>query len=331
MLAGSSAHAILDATLLQNAHFIRNWYFPLQVGPSGLLAATASVLAACAYYVSGSRPHMQDYRNLGVFGLKSGFVILGGIMLVLSPPKMFLTLVPFCWLLMVPPAGTQRQHTIARGVAGLIGAVMSLYPFPVGNYQQINIGALLPVVMVPILAYDVLTALHQREAVRRLPGWRYSFLAVTTVLVLGAAVTLRSAREYWHSVPLGLPGTSLIRAGQEQADDLRWVTAQLSSCTSSYSMPGMLSFTFWAGHSLPTALNINDVLAFISAAQQESIVQELSRQPDLCIVYNPEILQFFDRGQIQTNPPLLRYLHTDFAPTAERDGFVILKRRASVS
>ena len=177
MLAGSSAHAILDATLLQNAHFIRNWYLPLEVGPSGLLAATASVLAACAYYVSGSRPHMQCYRNLGVLGLKSGFVILGGIMVFLSPPKMFLTLVPFCWLLMVPPAGMQRQHTIARGVAGLIGAVMSLYPFPVGNYQQINIGALLPVVMVPILAYDVLTALHQREAVRRLPGWRYSFLA----------------------------------------------------------------------------------------------------------------------------------------------------------
>ena len=152
-----------------------------------------------------------------------------------------------------------------------------------------------------------------------------------TVLVLGAAVTLRSAREYWHSVPLGLPGTSLIRVDQEQADDLRWVTAQLSSCTSSYSMPGMLSFTFWAGHSPLTALNTNDVLAFISPAQQESIVQILSRQPDLCIVYNPELLQFFDRGQIQTNPPLLRYIHTDFAPAAERHGYVILKRRPSVS
>ena len=34
MLAGSSAHAILDATLLQNAHFIRNWYRSASGGPT---------------------------------------------------------------------------------------------------------------------------------------------------------------------------------------------------------------------------------------------------------------------------------------------------------
>jgi hypothetical protein len=81
--------------------------------------------------------------------------------------------------------------------------------------------------------------------------------------------------------------TGWIRVSRERADDLRWVTAQLSSCAASYSVPGMLSFAFWTKHSLPTTLNINDVLAFIGPAQQASIVQELSRLRDLCIVFNP--------------------------------------------
>ena len=55
----------------------------------------------------------------------------------------------------------------------------------------------------------------------------------------------------------------------------------------------------------------------------------LSNQPDLCIVYNPAFLRFFDRGQIQSDPPLLHYLEADFVPVADRDGFIILRRRAT--
>lgn len=332
MLAGSSAYAILNATLLQNIHFARNWNIPLFLGPTGGLAAMASVLAAVAYRASESWSRMQDYRNISVVTLKSGFVLLGVQMLLFSSEEqVFRILVPFCWLLMVQPAGIRQQHAFGRGVASLIGAILSLYPFPVAGDAQIRIGTLLPVIMVPILAYDLLKALRERRAGKRLPArFRSGPAAVAVVLAIGAVATLRSARAYWHAVPLGLPGTSLIRAERKQVDDIRWVTAQLSSCASSYSMPGLLSFPFWTGHALPTTLNINDVLAFIRPQQQQRIVEALSRQPDLCVVYNPGYLQFFDRGQIVTDPPLLHYLQADFVAAAERDGFIILKRRTSV-
>jgi hypothetical protein len=330
MLAGSSAYAILDATLLQNTHFMRNWNIPLYVGRTGLLAAAASVLAALAYGASGSWSRMQSYRDMGVVTLKSGFVLLGApLLLFASPEQVFQILVPFCWLFMVQPAEIRQQHAIGRGVASLIGAILSLYPFPVAGHQ-IRIGTLLPVMMLPILAYDLLKALPEHRAGRHLPALFHSGpVGVAVVLAIGAVATLRSARTYWHGVPLGLPGTTLIRMEQKQADDMRWVTTQLSSCASSYSMPGLLSFTFWTGHALLTTLNINDVLAFIRPTQQQSIVEALSRQSDLCVVYNAKYLQFFDRGQIETNPPLLNYLQTEFVPTAERDGYVILKRRTS--
>jgi hypothetical protein len=324
MLAGSSGYALLNAVLLQNAHFIRNWYFPLHLGPYGLAAAAASALTALAYFTSGSRPFMQ----MGILALKCLFVLLGVFSILHAQMQVFPMLTPFSWLLIVAPAGNQRLHPVGRGIAGLIGSIMSLYPFPVAGTQTYT-GALLAVIMVPVLACDVLTSLHERGA-RRLAALYSIAWAATAVLVLGTALTVRNAYIYWRNVPPGLPGTSLVRVNRAQADDLRWVTGELASCASSYSIPGMLSFAFWTGHALPTALNINDVLAFIQPAQQEEIVQALSAQPDLCIVYNPAFLREFDRGQIETNPPLLHYLQADFVPVADRDGFIILKRRASV-
>lgn len=324
MMAGSSGHALLNAMLLQNAHFIRNWFFPLDLEYRDLAAAAASVFAAAAYSATPSRPSLQDYRRLGLQVLKFWFVVLGIFSIAFEPSRIFPILTPFCWLVMIPPAGDQRLHPIARGAAGLIGAIMSLYPFPVAG-TQINIGALIPVIMIPILGCDVLTSLPQKGT-PPLHARLTTLLTAAIVLSPGAFLTLRSARVYWHNVPLGLPGTSLIRVDQTQADNLRWVTSELSSCGSSYSLPGLGSFTFWTGHALLTALNINDVLAFIQPAQQEEIVQALSRQPDLCVVYNPEFLRFFDRGQIQTDPPLLHYILTDFVKISERNGYAILKR-----
>jgi hypothetical protein len=332
MLMGSSVYAILNATLLQNTHFAENWNIPLYVGPAGGLAAMASFLTAVACRASELWSRMQEYRNISVVALKSGFVLLGVQMLLFSSEEqVFRTLVPFCWLLMVQPARIRQQQAFGRSVASLVGAILSLYPFPVAGDAQIRIGTLLPVMMTPILAHDLLKTFAERKASEHLLALsRSNSVAVLVVLAIGAVVTIRSGSIYWRAVPLDLPGTSLIRVERKQADDIRWVTAQLSSCASSYSLPGWSSFSFWTGHAPPTPLNINDVLAFIPFQQQQAIVEALSRQPDLCIVYNPGYLRQFDRGQVGKDPPLLRYLQADFIAAEERDGFIILKRRTSV-
>ena len=64
MLAGSSAYALLNAVLLQNADFIRNWYIPLHLDQHGVMAATLSALAAVAYRAGGSRASMRVFRDL---------------------------------------------------------------------------------------------------------------------------------------------------------------------------------------------------------------------------------------------------------------------------
>ena len=237
---------------------------------------------------------------------------------------------------MLPPPGVRQAHTIARNATGLIAAMLSLYAFPVAGTQNL-VATLLPVALMPVIAHDALVDLQRRGvfgsgcATVKLATRTAVAAALTIGTYAGAGLTADVARAYFGGVPLDLPGTDWIRVSREQADDLRWVTEQLSSCAASYSVPGMPSFAFWTKHSLPTTLNINDVLAFLGPAQQASIVQELSRLPDLCIVFNPTILKLFDRGQIATNPPLLRYLSNDFVPRAERHGYVILARRSDGS
>jgi hypothetical protein len=330
ILAGSSLPAILNAVIFQNVNFVRHWYVPMNLGVNGLFVACGSLMIAVSYYVTASWPEMRLTRDLGLIALRFVYVSLGlALMFSLARPLKILT--PLCWLIMLPPATSPGQYIFGRSVLGLLGAVFSLYAFPVAG-DQVTIAALPAMLAVPIVAHDLVTEVRRLGLIVPLISSRPLGAFASVALVLfGVLATLRSAGVYLRDVPLGLPGTSAIRVDKERAEELRWVNEHLAACENSYSIPGMWSFAFWTGHPLVTGQNINDVLAFISPAQQEAIVRELSRKPDLCVVYNPVRLRWFDRGQIETNPPLLRYLKEDLSPVAQHGAFVILKQRPSAS
>jgi hypothetical protein len=332
MIAGSSAYAIFNAVLLQSAGWIRNWWRPLDIPSYGVAAAAASVGAALLWRVAASRPELQDQREVGLLVLRCAYVVAAAGALALFDRMLFFSIVlPFFWVIMLPPASVREPLPVTRRAAGLIAAVMSLYAFPVEGWQQDSVATLLPVALAPVVAYDALIELWRLGLFGHINATVAARIVIAATLTIGIGPTILVARGYFGGVPLDLPGARFIRVDQRQADDLHWVTAQLSSCAASYSVPGMPSFAFWTGQPLPTTLNVNDVLGLISLARQEGIVRDLSRLPDLCIVYNPTILKRFDRGQIATDPPLLRYLRDDFVPKAERHGYIILVRRGDAS
>ncbi len=331
MAVGSSPYAIFNAVLLQSAGWIRNWWRPLNIPSYGMAAAAAAVGAALLWRIAAARPQLQEQRELGLLVLKCAYLVATiAAAMLFNPLLQFSIVLPFSWLIMAPPAGVREPFPITRKAAGLIAALMSLYSFPVAGPQTL-VALALPIALAPVIAHDALIELRRRELVARATATMALRAMVAASLGIGAGLTAYVVRAYLIGVPLDLPGAGLIRVDPDQADDLRWVTAQLSSCASSYSVPGMPSFAFWSGHPLPTTLNINDILAFTSPAQQAGIVRDLSRLPDLCVVYNPTILKRFDRGQIATDPPLLRYLRNDFVAKAERHDYVILVRRADAS
>jgi hypothetical protein len=329
MAAGSSLYGILNGVLLQNMYFVRNWYIPLHVGSRGLLAASLSLVAAGAYCLGVTRPGLSRRLDLAVAALKSLFVATGlWFFLRHDVLDLFRLLVPFCWLLLARPETAANPYRIARSAAALIGVTMSLYAFPVAG-QQVEIAGALPLLILVVLAHDVAATLRAHWPDRYVPMWSWLPVGASAIAIaLGAVATVNSVWTYYRGAELGLPGTAFIRTdNRQQVEDLQWVTRQLSSCHASYSLPGLDSFYLWTGQLPPTMLNINAQLNFLNSSQQQSVVDVLSRKEDLCVVYNPDFLHRFDRGQAAANPPILKFVSTDLMTTSERDGFIILRRR----
>ncbi|HEX7872845.1 MAG TPA: hypothetical protein VF475_08040 [Sphingobium sp.] len=320
LLQGSSAFAILNSVLLQNVHFIQNWYIPSPVGLEGSFASLISlILCLFARYpvgnsrLSGSRPLLLRACK-ALFGIAS-------IVSITDPVRIFTYLTPFCWLGLTNAGGAVRP-SIGRNALCLFAATMSLYPFPVAGHQ-VDI-ATMPTLLVAILV------LHDM-ATPNLPLWltsiRMRIAGGAGLLALLAFFTIRSAQDYARAEPLGLPGTGYIRVEADHLANIRWTNAAMKSCNRSFSLPGQFSYALWAGQPLVTDLNVNDQLALLTWPQQKQIANALSRQRDLCILYNPTLLKFFDRGQIQTNPPLLRHILTHSVEEARRGDMIILRLR----
>ncbi len=332
MLVGSSAFGILNAVVLQNEGFVRNWYVPVRVGNTGVFSASVSLLAAGAYWVSGTQPKLRPYRKHAILVMQSIFVLAGLWFCFRNSAYSAIYIVkylaPFCWLLLTSPDADATPFRTARSGLALIGATMLLYAFPIGG-TQVNIVAVLPLVVVAVLSRDVASALSRQWNSERLRLLSWMPAGMTAfVCVMGGYATLEAMGTYLTGVELGLPGTSFIHVDRQRAEDLRWVSSQQSSCSASYSIPGLHSFSLWTGQALPTTLNVNAELNFLSKKQQEAIVDALSREPNLCVVYYPALLKFFDRGQAAANPPLLRFASTALEASSEHDGYIILRRHA---
>ena len=215
---------------------------------------------------------------------------------------------------------------------GLFAAFMVLYAFPVPWGQSV-LGTLWTVILLPLLFQDFCA--FQRS--RRLQS---SFLSISpsawrriaTGFVggsLAAILAIQTVANFAHRrelEPLGLPGSSLIRADPEQASDYRWAVGKLAECQAFYTFPGLLSFYFWTNQKAPTGLNINISLGLLSEAQQATVVSDLEKYNDLCILYDPELLLAIDRGQIVNNPPLLRYIRENFIEVEVHGTLRLLRR-----
>lgn len=333
---GSSPAAILDVIVLQNSRFIRNWYFPLPIPWWSLALAAVAVCTVLCCRAAEERPRWQGTAHTLAALLKLGVGTASVALLALAAfglapwwqmmIALFQLLMPFSFLILLPSAG-QAEVGLGRASLALLAAFMTLYAFPVGG-QQVTIAEMFPLCAVPVLVAEGasdLRTLYARHTFA--PPWARAAAGALTCVVLVAALAHQTRRAWWNwgGWPAsGLPGASLIHLRPREIARYQWVLQQVASCPALYTFPGLLSFHLWTGRPWPTALNSNDPLALLSTAQQERVVSDLARQPGLCIVTVPALLEFFDRGQIASRPPLLRYIEENFVPIAERSPYRVL-------
>lgn len=338
---GSSPYAMLDAIVLQNGRLIRNWNYPLPI-PLGAVGLAASALAVALWCRAAvTRPRLQHGALTAVALLKLavgaagvGFVALMATGMGnwgLGSALLFEIVVPFSFLMLVP---TVERPTIGAGRASLalLAAFMVLYPFPVAG-TQVVISLVLMVCALPVLLAEGAAEVRALRPGRLTAAFRprpAAGLLMCAVFLGALAIQTRHAWWAWGGgMESGLPGTHLIRLAPKLRAREQWVLQQLASCPAFYTFPGLMSFYFWTGRPSPTALNSNDTLALLTPAQQDRVIADLERQPGLCIVSAPEVLEFFDRGQIVNRAPLLRYIDANFTPVAWNGPYAILKRNPS--
>ena len=342
LLGHTSAHAILNAVIFQNAHFVRNWYYELWPGYTGAASMALGVGSAVVYSILRRRADTIALADrfalwlklvIGVLGIAvacCGFVVNHqGLAAFL-----FTCLEPFCWLILVPRSQDELTATPVRGALGLLSAFLVLYPFPVAGAQLYD--ALLPMVIIlPMLVKDAVDGLPTVGKLLQLgPGSRripvHAFVATAVVGAFAIQTTL-AVVHYISGVPLGLPGGRLIRVTQPLADEMRWGVAALSRCDSFYTFPGQLSYYFWTQAESPTLVNNNNELGLLSWQQQEHVITDLSEHPGLCVLRRKRLLHWFDRGQIDTRPPLLRYIDENFVTVDSRGPLELMRRKPVVA
>lgn len=334
MLAGgSSLGAMIELTVTQSGHFLRNWHYPARIDRGGLgaLAIASAGLLACL--LGGRLAPRLPWLALGE-ALKAAFLLLIAWQFVaLFVPLLpvfgygtfhsFWLLAPAGALLLIPPRTGAPAQPAARAALVLLAAINVLYPFPVSGHQT-NVAAAPLAVIAALLAHDLLA--------RRVAGGQgarhpiAAALAVVLLLSLSVGLVVRTELRRTFQ-PLDMPGARLVRAQPEAVTALHEAVGHLAACPASYSLPGSFSLQIWAGHRPPSGLNNNNPLGLLTHAQQERLVAALAAEPGLCIAVLPAQLAAFDRGQIATRPPLLRFLEAEFEPVAEAGGHLIHRRR----
>ena len=59
------------------------------------------------------------------------------------------------------------------------------------------------------------------------------------------------------------------------------------------------------------------------------MVSEIDKYEGLCVLYVPDLLNAFDRGQIENDPPLLHYIRENFAEVEAQGTFHLLRRTST--
>ncbi len=344
MAKGVTVAELLDAIIFEPQGRIHTWYGSPDIQNWALIGAAISLVLASIYVIGRAHLGTRAIANISVsyfkifIGVLSVFLIF--FKLFSETAHLFISdlifpgLVPFAWLFIVPV--DEKPLPLARQMLGLFAAFMVLYAFPVPWGQSV-LGALWTVILLPLLFQDFCAFRRSRREARRLqlsypsipPSvWRRTVTGVVggslaVILVVQTAANFAHRRDL---EPLGLPGSSLLRADPLQASDYRWAVGKLAKCQAFYTFPGLSSFYFWTNQKAPTGLNTNNPLGLLSEAQQATVVSELDKYKGLCVLYVPELLQAFDRGQIVNNPPLLHYIRENFVEVEARGIFHLLRR-----
>uniref|UniRef100_Q025S5 Glycosyltransferase RgtA/B/C/D-like domain-containing protein n=1 Tax=Solibacter usitatus (strain Ellin6076) TaxID=234267 RepID=Q025S5_SOLUE len=334
---GTTLQALLRMTVLQHAGTARNWFLVAPIGAKVVLCmlVSAGMLAIAYGLVRRTARDVSGWTGPALLGLKAAVGLTA--LLALSTrniradnPIIFCYCVPFMWLILVGPDDeTTRATRIGRMALCFLAVFTYLYAFPVAGAQVLFASVPAAIAAIVLLrdaaseiARAVPAALRANGLYRLAPA-----LGCVVLIALFAVDIYDGHRKYAGGVSLGMPGAARIRVEPQESAAYRWIANNVRSCSALYSMPGQFSLNLWTALKSPTDLTAGNWAGLLDNGQQQAVVRDLSRYPGLCIVYTPELVKEWGRGQDLSKSPLARYIREEFVTVAGSDGNFILKRK----
>jgi hypothetical protein len=235
---------------------------------------------------------------------------------------------PFLWLVVVSPSGANKLSGFSRAMLGLVAVIQVLYAYPVAG-TQVQFSAILIIAVASICFADSLPFI-----VARLPRWR----TPDVLLAIRAGLTLLLASVYilyaWTAFrgyeklePVNLPGAHRLHLETSSAAVLRELVMRTNaSCRTLVTAPGMLSFYFWTRLPVPSPIDYQTWIADLSDAEQNALVEDLSRVPQVCVIYNQNLIDKWTRGKDISSKPMMRFIESSFHKTFEGGGYRFMIR-----
>ena len=136
--------------------------------------------------------------------------------------------------------------------------------------------------------------------------------------------------EFAVLTPLGLPGGASVRMPAQKSAELRSLVAAIDqNCGSFITFPGMNSFYFWTVKAPPAEVTSEVWWLVLDSSEQGTLVDQLQRQPRLCVVKNQRVIDFWAEGRQVPTRPLVEFIDSDFVATGSYGDYELLVRRAS--
>jgi hypothetical protein len=347
LLAGTSLHDLIQGWVVRPAKTPGIQWISVLVNPRALVLGGAGLAAAVAVALLWGRGLARG--ALAQLLLGAGRILVGvAIWVALSGPVFHFTInltqgmfvgAPFLWVAMLDPKGPSPRTSFVRALVPALAALQFLHAYPVPG-SQLTWGSVLLVIVGGICVADGCGQLARVGA-----GWRPKFvawpaLAAVPVIAFVAWFCLKPLRTearqvraaYSSGVSLDLPGARDLRLNEPLALQLEGLVAGLrQSCDTFLTLPGMNSLNILSGEEPPVEV-AGPWPFFLEAPEQQKIVDEVRDIPRFCVVYKPDLLEFWagSSGNEVPKRPLVTYIEKEFVVKRNYSGYYLMVPRSSL-
>jgi hypothetical protein len=312
LAGGTRPIDVWNGLVVAPLRFPQLFTFPISLNAGYLLVAAVSFSAVLAFRL---RP------TIAVPATAAGLVRVGvglftWLSILLLPSSIFLLALPLAWVATQAPDDEGRDPVgpYCRLLLPALAVLETLQAYPIAG-SQLSIAAL---GLVPI---GVITLGDGIRQLRMIAGRGVTMKGVglvapaaavlTTVVFLVFALTVTAG--FKTGTPLGVRGAESVRLPAQRAAQVRQLVSAVNrDCSSFVTFPGMNSFYIWTAQDPPTPVRVEVWWLVLDSNQQQSLVQQLSSKPRMCVIKNQRMIEMWAAGRQVPRTPLVDFIDRRF-------------------